>query len=108
MFLDCMPAGPHKKMPLGDDGSSHRSREKEYFLGVPTDDHEENGGYHPTSDGIGSPPTRAEERSSTRIAIINFFKGLFGAGVLAIPNAFTYTGETLTSRRNSGECYLGV
>lgn len=34
-------------------------------------------------------------RSKTRIAVVNFFKGLFGAGVLALPNAFESTGVPL-------------
>jgi len=36
-----------------------------------------------------------QEKTSTRIAILIFFKGLFGAGVLAIPGAFGSTGVPL-------------
>jgi len=77
-------------MPLGQDHSTRGNREQEYFLGVPTEDHEEADSRASLSPSLA---TREEERSSTRIAIINFFKGLFGAGVLAIPNAFSYTGK---------------
>lgn len=49
-----------------------------------------------TIDGATSPPpSQHHNKTSTRIALLIFFKGLFGAGVLAIPGAFESTGVPL-------------
>ncbi|GAB5031014.1 amino acid auxin permease family [Nannochloropsis oceanica] len=52
----------------------------------------ENGG---TINGTTSPSSQHHNKTSTRIALLIFFKGLFGAGVLAIPGAFESTGVPL-------------
>ena len=60
-------------------------------------------GYSQLPDGTRStingtaapPPPQHHNKTSTRIAVLIFFKGLFGAGVLAIPGAFESTGVPL-------------
>ena len=54
------------------------------------------GGARGTINGTAAPPTsQHHNKTSTRIAVLIFFKGLFGAGVLAIPGAFESTGVPL-------------